>query len=49
MISFKTKEESLLYKPIGKIAPVLIPALDKSKVAALIPKTKDIEVEVKIK
>ena len=38
MISFKTKEESLLYKPIGKIAPTLIPALNKSKVAKLIPK-----------
>lgn len=38
MISFKTKEESLLYKPVGKIAPMLIPALNKSKVAELMPK-----------
>jgi membrane protein required for colicin V production len=36
LISFKTKEESLLYKPIGKIAPTLIPALNKSKVNTLL-------------
>ena len=46
MISLKTKNESVLYKPIGKIAPTLIPALNKSKVASLIPKG---EVEVKLK
>ena len=46
MISFKTKEESLLYKPIGKIAPTLIPSLNKSKVAGMMPKP-DIEVKVK--
>jgi len=38
MISFKTKEESLLYKPVGKIAPALIPSLNKSKVASMLPK-----------
>jgi len=27
IVSFKTKEESLLYQPIGKIAPLLIPTL----------------------
>lgn len=27
--SFKTKEESLLYKPIGKIAPMIIPGLNR--------------------
>lgn len=48
MISFKTKEESLLYKPIGKIAPLLIPALNKSKIAELIPKP-DVDVNVKVK
>jgi membrane protein required for colicin V production len=37
MVSFKTKEESLLYKPVGKIAPTLIPSMNKSKVAELIP------------
>jgi len=46
MISLKTKNESVLYKPIGKIAPAIIPALNKSKVASLIPKG---EVEVKLK
>ena len=48
MISFKTKEESLLYKPIGKIAPMLIPSLNKSKVAHLLPKP-DVDVEIKLK
>ncbi len=47
-ISFKSKEESLLYKPIGKIAPTLIPALNKSKMAALVPKP-DVDVELKVK
>lgn len=46
-ISFKSKEESLLYKPIGKIAPTLIPALNKSKMAELIEKP-DVGVEVKV-
>lgn len=35
MVSFKTKEESLLYKPVGKIAPTLIPSLNKSQVAEM--------------
>jgi membrane protein required for colicin V production len=33
VVSIQTKETSLLYKPLGKIAPALIPALNKSKVA----------------
>ena len=37
-ISVKTKEESVLYKPVGKIAPTLIPALNKSKIGEMIPK-----------
>ena len=48
MISFKTKEESLLYRPVGKIAPTLIPALDKSKVAAMMPKADDVKVEIEV-
>jgi membrane protein required for colicin V production len=43
MISFKTKEESLLYKPVGMIAPTLVPALNKSKVAAMLPKVDSVE------
>lgn len=35
MITFKTKKESLLYKPVGKIAPMLIPAMNKSKVGEM--------------
>jgi len=50
LISFKAKEESLLYKPVGKIAPTLIPALNKSKVAELIPKPEaEIDVKVNVK
>jgi membrane protein required for colicin V production len=46
MVSVKTKNESVLYKPIGKIAPTLIPSLNKSTVAKLIPKP-DVDVSVK--
>ena len=31
IISFKVKNESVLYKPISKIAPMLIPALNNNK------------------
>ena len=48
MVSFKTKEESLLYRPVGKIAPTLIPALNKSKVAAMLPKAEDMKVEIEV-
>lgn len=46
--SFKAKEESLLYKPVGKIAPILIPALKDSKIGELLPKQEDVKVDVKI-
>ncbi len=36
MVSFKTKEGSLLYKPVGKIAPMLIPALNECKIATFV-------------
>lgn len=50
LISFKAKEESLLYKPMGKIAPTLIPALKESKVAELVPKPAlDVDVKVEFK
>ena len=42
LVSFKAKEESLLYKPIGKIAPTLIPSLNDSKIGELIPKNESI-------
>ncbi len=41
VISFKTKEGSVLYQPLGKIAPMLIPALNKSNVGAMIPDMED--------
>jgi membrane protein required for colicin V production len=43
VISFKTKEGSVLYQPMGKVAPILIPALNKSKIVELIPKTEDVK------
>ena len=43
IISFKTKESSLLYKPMGMIAPTLIPALKEQTALTLN------EVETKVK
>lgn len=37
MISFEAKKESLLYEPVGKIAPMIIPALNDSKIGTLLP------------
>ncbi|MDQ3046648.1 MAG: CvpA family protein [Bacteroidota bacterium] len=48
LISFKAKEESLLYKPMGKVAPAIIPSLSQSKVAELIPATDSLGVDVKV-
>ena len=45
LVSFKTKKDSLLYKPIGKIAPMLIPSLNKSKIARMIPKSDEVNTE----
>jgi membrane protein required for colicin V production len=41
IISFKTKEGSVLYKPLGKVAPMLIPSLSKSRIGELIPKKEE--------
>lgn len=49
ILSIKTKEDSLLYKPIGLIAPAIIPGLDKSKMEKMMPKREDVEIEVKVK
>lgn len=48
VISFEAKKGSLLYEPIGKIAPLLIPALKDSKIGELIPTEKNIDVDVNI-
>ena len=48
IVSLKTKDGSLLYKPLGKIAPTLIPALNKSKVAEMMPKAEDVKVDVNV-
>lgn len=49
LISFKAKEESLLYKPMGKIAPTLIPALKDSKVAELLPPADSTGIKIEVK
>ena len=49
VFSMKTKNESLLYKPLGKVAPTLIPALDQSKISEMIPKQPNVSVDVKLK
>ena len=43
MISFEAKKESLLYTPVGKIAPLIIPALNDSKIGELLPLQKEID------
>lgn len=48
LISVKSKEGSLLYKPVGKIAPLLIPSLNKSKIASMVPPTDSLGVKVEI-
>ena len=49
VLTIKTKEESLLYKPIGLIAPAIIPGLDKSKMEKMMPQANDVKIEVKVK
>jgi len=44
VFSFKTKEESVLYKPIGKIAPMLIPTLNTYGIGKLIPEKEEIKI-----
>ena len=44
LISFKTKEGSVLYKPIGRIAPMLIPTLNASEIGKLIPKHEETKI-----
>jgi membrane protein required for colicin V production len=40
MLSVKTKEESLLYKPVSIIAPTVIPGLDKNKMETMMPRAE---------
>lgn len=49
ILSIKTKEESLLYKPLGLVAPAIIPGLDKTKMENMMPKAEDVSIEVKTK
>lgn len=44
VISFKTKEESVLYKPIGKIAPLFIPTLNAVTFSKIIPNKEEIKI-----
>ncbi|HEY4800736.1 MAG TPA: CvpA family protein [Bacteroidia bacterium] len=43
-----TKNESLLYKPIGKIAPMVIPGLNDSKLNKIISVPDSVQVKVKV-
>lgn len=45
MLSSKTKQESLLYNPLSKIAPAIIPGLDKDKMDKMMPQA---EVKVQV-
>lgn len=47
LISFKAKEGSLLYEPVRKVAPMLIPTLSGSKVGELIPAAEDTDLNEK--
>jgi membrane protein required for colicin V production len=48
LVSFQTKKESVLYKPVGMIAPLLIPGLKNSKVNGFIPTTENVKVKVQM-
>lgn len=49
MVSFETKKESLLYEPVGMLAPALIPGLKNSNVISLFPDAEDFDVNVGLK
>jgi membrane protein required for colicin V production len=42
------KEGSLLYGPVSKIAPAVIPGLTESNLGEMIPKKEDVEVDVDV-
>lgn len=49
MVSFETKNESLLYEPVGMLAPTIIPGLRNSNVISLFPDAEDFDVRVELK
>ncbi|MBC7864968.1 MAG: CvpA family protein [Bacteroidia bacterium] len=49
ILTSKTKQESLLYKPVALIAPAIIPGLDKNKAKEMLPDPQNVKVEVKVK
>ncbi|MGL5889849.1 MAG: hypothetical protein ACRC3B_08185, partial [Bacteroidia bacterium] len=42
------KEGSLLYEPVAKVAPMVIPGLTESDLGSMIPKKEDVEVDVDV-
>lgn len=44
-----TKHSSLLYEPVGKIAPAIIPGLKDSKLNEIIPKMDSLNINVEVK
>lgn len=50
IVSIKAQKSSLLYEPVGKVAPLLIPTLkDTQPIESLLPSPKNVDVDVKIK
>lgn len=48
-IIFEKKEKSLLYKPVGMVAPFLIPGLRNSDFSSVFPQRDDVDVKVGLK
>jgi membrane protein required for colicin V production len=46
IISQETKHSSLLYEPVGKIAPMIIPGLNESKMQKIIPDSVSLNIQV---
>ncbi|MFN6040107.1 MAG: CvpA family protein [Bacteroidota bacterium] len=49
MLSVEKKNSSLLYRPVAKIAPTIIPGLKHERINNYIPKKEDVKVDVSIK
>jgi membrane protein required for colicin V production len=48
LLTVQTKEDSLLYKPLGLIAPAIIPGLDKNKMEKMMPAPTDLKIETSV-
>ena len=48
MLSVETKKGSLLYGPVAKIAPAVIPGLGQQKLETMMPRHEDVKINVTI-